>query len=68
MLTVKVSPKFQIIIPKMVREKMDIRPGQQLQIIAFDGRIEYVLLRKISEMRGFLKGIDTTLEREGDRI
>lgn len=68
MLTVKVSPKFQIIIPKMVREKMDIHPGQQLQIISFDGRIEYVLLRKISEMRGFLKGIDTTIEREDDRI
>lgn len=68
MLTVKVSPKFQIIIPKMVREKMGIYPGQQLQIISFDGRIEYVLLRKISEMRGFLKGIDTTIERESDRI
>lgn len=68
MLTVKVSPKFQIIIPKMVREKMDIHPGQKLQIISFDGRIEYVLLRKIPEMRGFLKGIDSTIEREGDRI
>lgn len=68
MLTVKVSPKFQIIIPKLVREKMDIHPGQKLQIISFDGRIEYVLLRKLSEMRGFLKGIDSTIERESDRI
>lgn len=68
MLTVKVSPKFQIIIPKLVREKMDIHPGQKLQIISFDGRIEYVLLRKLSEMRGFLKGIDSTIERESDKI
>ncbi len=68
MLTVKVSPKFQIIIPKLIREKMDIRPGQKLQIISYDGRIEYVLLRKISEMRGFLKGIDSTIIRESDRI
>lgn len=68
MLTVKVSPKFQIIIPKLVREKMDIHPGQELQIISFDGRIEYVLLRKISEMRGFFKGIDSTIKRESDRI
>ncbi len=68
MLTVTVSPKFQIIIPKLVREKMDIHPGQKLQIISFDGRIEYILLRKISEMRGFLKGIDSMIDREGDRI
>ena len=68
MLTVTVSPKYQIIIPKLVREKLDIHPGQKLQIISFDGRIEYVLLRKLSEMRGFLKGIDSTIIRENDRI
>ncbi len=68
MLTVTVSPKFQIIIPKLVRQRLDIQPGQKLQIISFDGRIEYVLLKTIKEMRGFLKGIDTSVERDGDRI
>ncbi len=67
MLTVTVSPKFQIVIPKLVREKMEIQPGQKLQVVSFDGRIEYVLLRKISEMRGFLKGVDSTIKREGER-
>lgn len=68
MLTVTVSPKYQIIIPKAVREKMGILPGQKLQIISFDGRIEYVLLQKMSDMRGFIKVIDSTIEREKDRI
>ena len=66
--TVTVSPKFQIIIPKLVRQKLDIQPGQKLQIISYDGRIEYVLLKTIKEMRGFLKGIDTSVERDGDRV
>jgi len=46
MLTVTVSPKFQIIIPKLIRQKLDIQPGQKLQIVSFDGRIEYVPCKK----------------------
>ena len=68
MLTVTVSPKFQIIIPKLVRQKLDIQPGQKLQIISYEGRIEYVLMKTIQEMRGFLNGIDTSVERDGDRV
>ena len=68
MVTVKVSPKFQVVIPKTVREGLSIRPGQKLQILQFSDRIEFVLLQKIKRMRGFLKGIKTNVRREKDRI
>jgi len=63
---VTVSPKFQVVIPRRVRERMGIRPGERLQVICFDDRIELVPLRPMSEMRGFLKGLDASFEREKD--
>ena len=68
MVTVKVSPKFQVVIPKDVREKLGLRPGQQLQILQFPDRIEFVPLRDIKSMRGSLRGIQTDVPREKDRI
>jgi len=68
MVTVKVSPKFQVVIPKTVRERLGIRPGQRLQILQFSGRIEFVLLQNLRKMRGFLKGIKTDVRREKDRL
>ena len=64
---VKVSPKFQVVIPKLVRESLGIRPGQRLQVVAYGDRIELVPVRAISEMRGFLAGMDTGWERDPDR-
>ncbi len=66
--TVTVSPKFQIVIPRAIRDSLGIRPGQKVQVIRYGDRIELILLRPIAETRGFLKGIDTTVEREQDRI
>jgi len=66
--TVKISPKYQVVIPKRIREKLDLHPGQKLQILEFGNRIEFLILKNIKEARGFLKGIDTNVEREGDRI
>jgi AbrB family looped-hinge helix DNA binding protein len=68
MVTVTVSPKFQVVIPKAVRQKLGIRPGQKLQILQFSDRIEFILLQNIRDMRGFLKGIKTDIRREKDRI
>ena len=65
---VKISPKYQVVIPKKVREALNLKPGQQIQMVAFENRIEMIPVRKISEMKGFLKGIDTTVERETDRV
>ncbi len=65
---VKISPKYQVVIPKKIREALNLSPGQKVQMVAFEDRIEMIPVRKISEMKGFLKGIDTTVERETDRI
>ena len=65
---VKISPKYQVVIPKKIRESLNLSPGQKIQMVAFEDRIEMIPVRKISEMKGFLKGIDTIVEREKDRI
>ena len=64
---VKVSPKFQVVIPKPVRESLGIRPGQRLQVVPYGDRIELVPVREIGEMRGFLVGMNPRFEREPDR-
>jgi len=66
--TVTISSKFQIVIPRSIRESLGLRPGQKFQAIQYGNRIELVPVRPIREMRGFLKGIDTTIERESDRL
>jgi len=63
----KISPKYQVVIPKAIREQLELKPGQMVQVIAHGDRIEMVPVRSLSEMRGFLAGIDTTVERESDR-
>ena len=66
--TVTVSPKFQVVIPRAVRNSLSIQPGQKIQVIRYGERIELIPLRPIEETRGFLRGIDTTVEREPDRV
>ncbi len=68
MQTVTISPKFQVVIPKSIRGSLDLHPGQKLKVIAYDGRIELIPDRDISELKGFLKGIDTRFMREDDRL
>jgi AbrB family looped-hinge helix DNA binding protein len=65
---VKISPKFQVVIPKKLREALKLSPGQRVQMVIYGGRIEMIPLRKLSEMKGFLRGIDTAVEREPDRV
>jgi AbrB family looped-hinge helix DNA binding protein len=66
--TVIVSPKFQVVIPKAVRHALHIRPGQKMQVIEHNGRIELIPEKDIKELRGFIKGINTEFEREEDRV
>ena len=68
MQTVTVSPKYQVVIPRSVREALHLRPGQKMQVVEYDGRIELIPERDIKELRGFLKGINTEFEREEDRV
>ncbi len=66
--TVTVSPKFQVVIPRRIRESLDIRPGQKVQVIRYEDRIELIPVRPVRETRGFLEGIDTEVERDPDRV
>lgn len=66
--TTTVSPKFQVVIPQKVREALRIKPGQRFYVLPLGSRIEFVPRKDIRKMRGFLKGMDTTIEREADRL
>lgn len=68
MTTVTVSPKFQVVIPKAIREALNIQSGQKVQVVRYQNRIELIPVRSIKSSRGFLKGIDTSVEREEDRL
>ena len=66
--TVTISPKFQVVIPKNIRDELSLAPGQKVQAIAYNNRIELIPVRPLRQMRGFIKGIETDVPREEDRI
>jgi AbrB family looped-hinge helix DNA binding protein len=68
MTVVTISSRYQVVIPKDVRERLNLKPGQKVEAIPFKGHIELIPLEPIESMRGFLRGIDTTVPREGDRV
>ena len=68
MRAVTVSPKYQVVIPKKIRETLQLQPGQKMQVFEYEGRIEFVPDRDIMELRGYLKGINTRVDREEDRV
>jgi AbrB family looped-hinge helix DNA binding protein len=68
MQSVTVSPKYQVVIPKSIRETLNLRPGQKMQVIEFEGRIEFIPELDIKQLHGFLKGINTEFKREDDRL
>ena len=65
---VKISPKYQVVIPKKIRESLQLKPGQKMLVIEYGNRIEMIPTKSITEMRGFLKGINTDFDREEDRL
>jgi len=62
--TVTISPKYQVVIPKSVREQLKLTPGQTVQVIAYGDRIEFLPVREAHELRGMLRGLGATFERE----
>jgi AbrB family looped-hinge helix DNA binding protein len=66
--TVTVSPKYQVVIPSAIRRSLGMKPGQKVRVILYNNRIELIPVRPIQEMRGFAKGMGTTVEREADRV
>ena len=67
MKTVTVSPRFQVMIPKEIRESLKLAPGQKIQALLYENRIELIPVRPIKKMRGFLKGLDPSIDRKTDR-
>lgn len=65
---VKVSPKFQVVIPKEIRENSGIKVGSKLDIFVYDGRIELVPLKSIKTLKGSLPEMDTNIQRDSDRL
>jgi AbrB family looped-hinge helix DNA binding protein len=66
--TVTISPKFQVVIPKGIRTRLKLRAGQKIQAMVYQDRIELVPVRPVRRLKGFLRGIDTTVPREQDRV
>ena len=66
--TVTLSSRYQIVIPRKVRESLKLRPGTKIQVLEYDGRIELIPVKRPRELRGFVKGIDTTVDRDEDRV
>lgn len=62
--TVTVPSKYQVAIPDRVRRRLGTKPGQKVQVFLYDNRIEMIPVRPARELRGFLKDIDTAIERE----
>jgi AbrB family looped-hinge helix DNA binding protein len=68
MQAVTVSPKFQVVIPQAVREAMGLQPGVKLQVVHYENRIELIPIRTSKSLRGSLKGLNTNVPREKDRV
>ncbi|MEA3239590.1 MAG: AbrB/MazE/SpoVT family DNA-binding domain-containing protein [Candidatus Bipolaricaulota bacterium] len=67
--TVTISPKFQVVIPKSIREQLKLVPGQKVQAIAYGDRIEFLPVRPARELRGILRRLDTSFKRDReDRV
>lgn len=68
MQTVTISPQLDLPLPAAICDALHIKPGQQVQLLQFGDRIELIPQRNIKDARGFLKGIDTSIQRENDRV
>jgi bifunctional DNA-binding transcriptional regulator/antitoxin component of YhaV-PrlF toxin-antitoxin module len=66
--TIVVSPKFQVVIPLTIRKACALHAGQHVRIVHYDNRSELIPLKEITSRRGFLKGIETSIEREDDQV
>lgn len=67
--TVTISSKYQVVIPRAIREKWNVKPGQKVRFIIYGNRLEIVPVRDTKSARGFLKGMSSTIEREEeDRV
>ena len=64
MQTVTISSKYQIAIPKQIREKHNLKPGEKFILMSIGNRIEMIPEKKMEDLRGVLSGMDTDPDRE----
>lgn len=62
--TTTISSKFQVVIPRKIREQYNLKPGQKLVFIPYKNSLRVVIVPPIEEGYGFLEGIDTSVERD----
>lgn len=65
---VTLSPKYQVVIPRAIREALGLKPGQEIQALLYEDRIEFIPVRPMRRMRGFLRGMNTRVRREKDLV
>ena len=68
MSAVTISPKYQVVIPRHIREALNLKPGMKVQVVQYENRIEYIPQEKIKKSRGLLRGINTSVPRDKDRL
>lgn len=66
--TVTVSSKFQVVIPKEVREGVGLKAGTMMEVITYGNRIELIPIQPIRNLKGLFKGLNTDIDREDDRL
>jgi AbrB family looped-hinge helix DNA binding protein len=66
--SVTISPKFQVVIPLKIRQALHLKPGQKVQVVQYEGRVELVPIQSMSRLRGFVRGMKTHLHRDLDRV
>jgi AbrB family looped-hinge helix DNA binding protein len=66
--TVTVSPKYQVVIPLAIRRALKLSPGEKLRVLRYGDRVELIPVRKVKQMRGALRGLDTSIDRADDRL
>lgn len=65
---VTVSPKFQVVIPREIRAALRLEPGQKMQALQYQNRVEFIPVQPMRKLRGFLKGMGTSVTRDKDRV
>ena len=66
--TVTLSPKFQVVIPQSIRKELNLAAGEKFRVLRYGDRVEFIPVRTMQSMRGRLRGMDTNIERERDRL
>ncbi len=62
--TTTISSKYQVVIPRKIREQFNLKPGQKIAFIPYKNSLRLVIVPKIEDAYGFLEGIDTAVDRE----